>query len=133
MMSTDPDDIIGDPNATTILPPLIKTEDVADEDIDFNIVESVPDEVTYVKYIPPPPEVPVLPPIHPRERLKQKIAESADIDIGDDAETITYAPDIDDIPDVEVDSNAETISYLPNLNLRNQTYRKRAKKKRLRH
>ena len=131
MMSTDPDDIIGDPNATTILPPLIKTEDVADGDIDFNIVESVPDKVTYVKYIPPPPEVPVLPPIHPRERLKQKIAESADIDIGDDAETITYAPDIDDIPDVEVDSNAETISYLPNLNLRNQIYRKRAKKKAL--
>ena len=56
MTSTDPDDIIGDPNATTIL---IKTEDVADGDIDFNIVESAPDEVTYVKYIPPPPEVPV--------------------------------------------------------------------------
>ena len=128
MTSTDPDDIIGDPNATTIL---IKTEDVADGDIDFNIVESAPDEVTYVKYIPPPPEVPVPPPIHSRERLKQKMAESADIDIGDDAETITYAPDIDDIADVEVDSDAETISYLPNLHLRNQIYRKHAKKRAL--
>ena len=67
MTSTDPNDIIGDPNVTTILPPVIKTE--VDEDIDFNIVESTPEEVTYVKYIPPPPEVPVPPPIHPRERL----------------------------------------------------------------
>ena len=67
MTSTDPNDIIGDPNVTTILPPVVKTE--VDEDIDFNIVESTPEEVTYVKYIPPPPEVPVPPPIHPRERL----------------------------------------------------------------
>ena len=50
--------------------------DNVDGDIDFNIVEKTPDDdddVTYVRYIPPPPEVPVPPPIHPRERLKQKM------------------------------------------------------------
>ena len=57
MTSTDPNDIIGDPNVTTILPSVIKTE--IDGDID-------------VKYIPPLPEVPVPPPIHPNERLRQK-------------------------------------------------------------
>ena len=42
----------------------------------FHIVEQTPDnddDVTYVKYIPPPPEVPVPPPIHPSKRLKQKM------------------------------------------------------------
>ena len=134
MTSTDPNDIIGDPNVMTILPPLIKNE--VDGDVDFNIDESMPEEVTYVKYIPPPPEIPVPPPIHPRERLRQKTIltdQSSDIDIGGDSdqETITYAPDISDMPDVEVDSDAETISYLPNLNLRNQIYRRRAKKRAL--
>ena len=50
--------------------------DNVDGDIDFNIVELTPDDdddVTYVRYVPPPPEVPVPPPIHPRERLKQKM------------------------------------------------------------
>ena len=50
--------------------------DNVDGDIDFNTVEQTPDDdddVTYVRYIPPPPEVPVPPPIHPRERLKQKM------------------------------------------------------------
>ena len=121
MTSTDPNDIIGDPNVTTVLPPVIKTE--VDGDID-------------VKYIPPPPEVHVPPPIHPRERLRQKTIltdQSSDIDIGvdSDLETIPYTPDIGDIPDVEIDSDAETIIYLPNLNLRNQIYRRRAKKRAL--
>ena len=116
MTSTDPDDIIGDPNVTTILPPSINE---VDGDIDFNSVESAPDELTYVKYIPPPPEVPVPPPIHPRKRLRQRTIltdQSSDIDIGDDSdiETIPYTPDIGDIPNVEPDSDAETISYLPN-------------------
>ena len=86
--STDPDEIIGDPNVTTILPPLIKTEVTGD---------------------------------------------NSDIDIGDDSDidTIPYTPDVGDIPDVEVDSDAETISYLPNLNLRNEIYRRRAKKRAL--
>ena len=117
MTSTDPNDIIVDPNVTAILPPVIKTE--VDGDID-------------VKYIPQPPEVHVLPPIHPRERLRQKTIltdQSSDIDIGvdSDLETIPYAPGIGDIPDVEIDSDAETISYLPNLNLRNQIYRRALK------
>ena len=50
--------------------------DNVDGDIDFNNVEQTPDnddDVTYVRYIPPPPEVLVPPPIHQRERLKQKI------------------------------------------------------------
>ena len=45
-------------------------------DIDFNIVEQTPvddDDVVYVKVIPPPPEVSVPSPIHPRERCKQKL------------------------------------------------------------
>ena len=121
MTSTDPNDIIGDPNVTTILPPVIKTE------VDGNID---------VKYIPLPPAVHVPPPIHPRERLRQKTIltdQSSDIDIGvdSDLETIPYTPDIGDIPDVEIDSDAETISYLPNLNLRIQIYRRRSKKRAL--
>ena len=50
--------------------------DNVDGDIDFNVVKQTPDDdsdIIYIKYIPPPPEVPVQPPIHPRERLKQKI------------------------------------------------------------
>ena len=50
--------------------------DNVDGDIDFNIVEQTPDDdddVTYVRYIAPPPEVPVPPPIHSRERQKQKL------------------------------------------------------------
>ena len=50
--------------------------DNIDGDIDFNVVEHAPgngEDVIYVKYIPPPPEVPVPPPIRPRERLKQKM------------------------------------------------------------
>ena len=50
--------------------------DNVDGDIDFNIVKQTPDDdndVIYIKYVPPPPEVPVQPPIHPRERLKQKM------------------------------------------------------------
>ena len=47
-----------------------------DGDIDFNIAEQTPDDdydVTYERYIPPPLEVPVPPPILPCERLKQKM------------------------------------------------------------
>ena len=50
--------------------------DNIDGDIDFNIVEQTrddDDDVTHVRYILPLPEVPVPPPIHPRERLKQKL------------------------------------------------------------
>ena len=50
--------------------------DNVDGDIGFNTVEQTPDDdddVTYVRYIPPPPEVPVPPPIHPCERLKQNM------------------------------------------------------------
>ena len=42
----------------------------------FHIVEQTPDnddDVNYVKYISPPREVPVPPPIHPSKRLKQKM------------------------------------------------------------
>ena len=46
------------------------------DNVDGNIVEQTPnngDDLTYVRYIPQPPEVPVPPPIHPPERLKQKM------------------------------------------------------------
>ena len=39
----------------------------------LNVTPDDDDDVTYVRYIPPPPEVPVPPPIHPREGLKQKM------------------------------------------------------------
>ena len=46
------------------------------DDIDFEI-KQIPknsdDDVTYVKYVPPPPNSPIQPPLHPHERLKQKI------------------------------------------------------------
>ena len=35
----------------------------------LNVTPDDDDDVTYVRYIPPPPEVP----IHPREGLKQKM------------------------------------------------------------
>ena len=50
--------------------------DNVDGDIDFNTVEQTPDDnddVTYVRNIPPPPEVPVPPLIHLCERPKQKM------------------------------------------------------------
>ena len=50
--------------------------DNVDGDIYFNVVEQIPDnddDVIYVKYIPPPPEAPVPPPIDSHERLKQKM------------------------------------------------------------
>ena len=50
--------------------------DNVDGDIDFNTVEQTSDDnhdVTYVRNIPPPPEVPVPPHIHLRERSKQKM------------------------------------------------------------
>ena len=47
----------GNPQVTTIIPPLVKVED--------DIALTSDDDVTYVKYIPPPPEIPVPPPVHP--------------------------------------------------------------------
>ena len=68
---------IGNPQVATIIPPLIKVEDdivltdSSDDDVDFRVdIADSDDDVTYVKYIPPPPEIPVPPPIHPRNRLK---------------------------------------------------------------
>ena len=46
------------------------------DNIDFEI-EQIPknsdDDITYVKYVPPPPDSPVQPPLHKRGRLKRKI------------------------------------------------------------
>ena len=46
------------------------------DDIDFEI-EQIPqnsdDDVTYVQYVPPPPNSPVQPPLHPRQKLKQEV------------------------------------------------------------
>ena len=42
---------------------------------DTNIVEQTPDDdddVSYVRYIPPPPEVPVPAPIHPTQKTYTK-------------------------------------------------------------
>ena len=127
---------IGNPQATTIVPPLIKEDIVTDDDVDFkvDIIDS-DDDVTYVKYIPPPPEIPVPPPIHPRDRLKQQLTapKSPEIDTFPDDETIDYVPtkeEIDELSDADL-SDTETISYLPNYNRRNQIYREKAKKRAL--
>ena len=115
---------------STIVPPLPKLEDdialTDDDDID---------------YIPPPPEIPIQLPVHPRDRLKQQLTapKSPDppmLDQFSDNETINYIPpdqiktEVDELSDVNLSDN-ETISYLPNFNLRNQIYRKRAKKRAL--
>ena len=66
-------DEIENPQVTTIIPPLVKVEDdialTDDDDVDFRVdIAHSDDDVTYVKYIPPPPEIPVPPPVHPRNR-----------------------------------------------------------------
>ena len=71
---------IGNPQVTNIILPQVKVEDdivltdSTDDDIDFGVdIADSDNDVTYVKYIPPPPEIPVPPPIHPRDRLKQQL------------------------------------------------------------
>ena len=66
-------DEIENPQVTTIIPPLVKVEDdialTDDDNVDFRVdIAHSDDDVTYVKYIPPPPEIPVPPPVHPRNR-----------------------------------------------------------------
>ena len=127
---------IGNPQVATIVPPLIKEDIVTDDDVDFKVdVIDSDDDVTYVKYIPPPPEIPVPPPIHPRDRLKQQLTapKSPEIETFPDDETIDYVPtkeEIDELSDADL-SDTETISYLPNYNRRNQIYREKAKKRAL--
>ena len=129
-------DEIGNPKIATIIPPLIKEDIVTDDDVDFKVdVIDSDDDVTYVKYIPPPPEIPVPPPIHPRDRLKQQLTapKSPEIETFPDDETIDYVPtkeEIDELSDADL-SDTETISYLPNYNRRNQIYREKAKKRAL--
>ena len=129
-------DEIGNPKIATIIPPLIKEDIVTDDDVDFKVdVIDSDDDVTYVKYIPPPPEIPVPPPIHPRDRLKQQLTapKSPEIETFPDDETIDYFPtkeEIDELSDADL-SDTETISYLPNYNRRNQIYREKAKKRAL--
>ena len=129
-------DEIGNPKIATIIPPSIKEDIVTDDDVDFKVdVIDSDDDVTYVKYIPPPPEIPVPPPIHPRDRLKQQLTapKSPEIETFPDDETIDYVPtkeEIDELSDADL-SDTETISYLPNYNRRNQIYREKAKKRAL--
>ena len=129
-------DEIGNPKIATIIPPLIKEDILTDDDVDFKVdVIDSDDDVTYVKYIPPPPEIPVPPPIHPRDRLKQQLTapKSPEIETFPDDETIDYVPtkeEIDELSDADL-SDTETISYLPNYNRRNQIYREKAKKRAL--
>ena len=147
LVSTDAtNNEIGNPQVTTIIPPQVKIEDdivltdSTDDDVDFRVdIADSDDDVTYVKYIPPPPEIPVPPPIHPRDRLKQQLTAPKGPepmpDQFSDTETVNYLPtaetdDVDVLSDAAL-SNAETISYLPYLNLRNQIYRKKAKKRAL--
>ena len=126
---------IGNPQVTTTIPPTILVYYIKVED---DIALTSDDDVTYVKYIPPPPEIPVPPPVHPRNRLKQQLTAPKSPepmpDQFSDTETVNYIPietdDVDVLADAEL-SDAETISYLLNLNLKNQIYRKRAKKKAL--
>ena len=129
-------DEIGNPKIATIITPLIKEDIVTDDDVNFKVdVIDSDDDVTYVKYIRPPPEIPVPPPIHPRDRLKQQLTapKSPEIETFPDDETIDYVPtkeEIDELSDADL-SDTETISYLPNYNRRNQIYREKAKKRAL--
>ena len=135
-------DEIGNPEIATIIPPLPKVEDdialTDDDDVDFKVDKAdSDDDVSYVKYIPPPPEIPVPPPIHPRDRLKQQLTgpKSPEIETFPDDETIDYVPTKEEIDELSVAdlSDTETISYLPNYNRRNQIYREKAKKERLKY
>ena len=133
-------DEIGNPEIATIIPPLPKVEDdialTEDDDVDFKVDKAdSDDDVTYVKYISPPPEIPVPPPIHPRDRLKQQLTapKSPEIETFSDDETIDYVPtkeEIDELSDADL-SDTEIISDLPNYNRRNQIYREKAKKRAL--
>ena len=129
-------DEIGNPKIATIITPLIKEDIVTDDDVNFKVdVIDSDDDVTYVKYIRPPPEIPVPPPIHPRDRLKQQLTapKSPEIETFPDDETIDYVltkEEIDELSDADL-SDTETISYLPNYNRRNQIYREKAKKRAL--
>ena len=123
---------IGNPQVATIIPPQVEVEDdivSTDDDVDFRVdIANSDDDVKYVKYIPPPPEIPVPPPIHPRDRLKQQLTAPKSPepmpDQFSDTETVNYlltaeTDDVDVLSDAAL-SDVETISYLPYLNLRNQ-------------
>ena len=107
---------IGNPQVTTIIPPQVKVEhdivltDSTDDNVDFRVdIADSDDDVMYVKYIPPPPEIPVPPLIHPRDRLKQQLtAPKSPEPMSDqfsDTETVNYLPTAE-TDDVDVLSDA---------------------------
>ena len=104
-------------NDVNIVQPTVQPIPQPKEETDFIPVGEIKTEPDYV-----PPEPDYIPPVDADGNVFIKDEPVSDVEIDSDGERVS---------DVEIDSDAETISYLPNLNLRNQIYRKRAKKKAL--
>ena len=86
-------------------------------DVDFTVdIADSDDEVTYVKYIPPPPDVPVPPPTHPRDRLKRqtRVLVPTEVDIEtDDVVEILANPNVTTILPGQLKTEDDIIDYKP--------------------
>ena len=86
-------------------------------DVDFTVdIADSDDEVTYVKYIPPPPDVPVPPPTHPRDRLKRqtRVLVPTEVDIEtDDVAEILANPNVTTILPGQLKTEDDIIDYKP--------------------
>ena len=86
-------------------------------DVDFTVdIADSDNEVTYVKYIPPPPDVPVPPPTHPRDRLKRhtRVLVPTEVDIEtDDVVEILANPNVTTILPGQLKTEDDIIDYKP--------------------
>ena len=86
-------------------------------DVDFTVdIADSDDEVTYVKYIPPPPDVPIPPPTHPCDRLKQqtRVLVPTEVDIEtDDVVEILANPNVTTILPGQLKTEDDIIDYKP--------------------
>ena len=86
-------------------------------DVDFTVdIADSDDEVTYVKYIPPPPDVPVPLPTHPRDRLKRqtRVLVPTEVDIEtDDVVEILANPNVTTILPGQLKTEDDIIDYKP--------------------
>ena len=101
-------------NDVNIVQPTVQPIPQPKEETDFIPVGEIKTEPDYVH--PEPDYIPLV------DADGNVFIKDDDVEIDSDGEPVS---------DVEIDSDAETISYLPNKNLRNQIYRKSAKKKAL--
>ena len=91
------------------------------DDVDFTIdIADSDDEVTYVKYIPPSPDVPVPPPTHPRDRLKQqtRVLVPTEVNIEtDDVVEILANPNVTTILPGQLKTEDDIIDYNPTVDI----------------